>query len=452
MKFATLLAAAALSCAAISYAAEPLKNEGIRDYAPSSENLHSRKAFRDARLGIFIHWGVYSMLADGECVMAEKGIPYSAYSLLPGGFYPAGFDAAQWVSAIKNSGAKYITFTARHVDGFAMFKSEVSAYNIMDATPFGRDVVKELADECHKQGIVLNFYYSLADWGREDYPVGVMGRECGKDPSKADFDHYIDFICAQLTELLSNYGPIGCIWLDCDWDHIAKPAPGEKVVVDFDWHYDRIYSLIHELQPSCLIGNNHHRESIPGEDIQIFERDVPGENTAGFSRTTAISELPLETCQTMNRSWGYNIKDNDFKSSTELIRLLVRTAGRDANLLLNLGPQPDGRIPAASLERLEEVGKWLSQYGGSIYGTRATVLKPQDWGVLTAKGDRWFVHVMDKPSSGTIRLPLQAKVRKAQVFGTNERIRYSTDDSGIAIELPESADCSTDFIVEIVHK
>lgn len=424
--------------------------EGIPGYVPSAENLQARQDFQDARFGIFIHWGVYSMLADGECIMNDKGIPFRDYSTLPGGFYPSGFNASEWVSAIKDSGAGYITFTSRHVDGFSMFRSGASGYNIVDATPFGRDVVKELAEECGRQNIRLHFYYSLADWGREDYPAGVMN-SCPKDSAKYDFPHYLDFICSQLNELLSNYGPVGCIWLDCDWDHIRKPAPGEKAVVDFDWQYNRIYSLIHDLQPSCLVGNNHHRESIPGEDIQIFERDVPGENSSGFSRTSYVSQsLPLETCQTMNRSWGYCIKDKDFKSTAELIRLLVRTAGRNANLLLNVGPQPDGRFPAESLERLSEIGVWMRANGDAIYGTRATLLPPQEWGVLTHKDNRLFLHVTDKPETGMITLPFPVKARIVRSFASGNTLKFKKGKNSFCVFLPEEADCTTDYIVEII--
>lgn len=450
MKHITIISILLLTALSAAAAGEGVIKEGLPGYRPSAEGLAARASFQDDKFGIFIHWGVYSMMADGECIMHEKGIPYSDYSMLPGGFYPSRFSASSWVKSIKEAGARYITITSRHVDGFAMFSSKASSYNIVDATPYGRDILRELADECQKQGLKLNLYYSLADWGREDYPVGVMGRECGKDPSKADFDAYLDFICAQLTELLTNYGPIGCIWLDCDWDHIDKPAPGEKVKVNFDWHYDRIYSLIHSLQPACLIGNNHHRESIPGEDIQIFERDVPGENAAGFSRTSFVNdELPLETCQTMNKSWGYCITDRNYKSADELIRLLVRTAGRNANLLLNIGPQPDGCIPATSLQRFSEIGAWMQEYGHTIYGTRATMLKPQDWGVLTHREGKVYLHVLNAPENGSITLPFSLKARKVTQAGNGASISFKKAKNSFTVTLPQGADCTRDFIIEI---
>lgn len=422
--------------------------EGIQGYVPAEEIMAAREAFRDNKFGVFIHWGVYSMLANGEWVMSKKKIPYSKYSLLPGGFYPSKFDAAQWVSAIKASGAKYITITSRHHDGFSMFGSKASSYNIVDATPFGRDILKELADECRRQGITLNFYYSLVDWGRADYPKGTSGPD--KCDKCADYDHYADFMCAQIKELLTGYGPVGCIWFDGDWDQIKKPAPGEEVKVDFDWQYKRIYELIHSLQPACLVGNNHHRVNIPGEDIQIFERDVPGENTAGYSRTSSISaSLPLETCQTMNKSWGYEIMDDAFKSTEEIIRLLVRTAGRNANLLFNVGPQPDGCIPAESLDRLAEVGKWMDVNGGTIYGTRATMLPPQDWGVLTHKDKKVFLHVTETPENGEIILPFALKAKSVTAFGDGRKIAFRQSKNSFKVTIPSEADCSVDYIVEI---
>ena len=445
-----LSAAVALGCAS----ATPNIQEGIKDYQPTPEVLASREAFRDAKFGIFIHWGIYSMMANGEWIMSESGIPYEDYARLAEGFYPSKFDAAQWVSAIKGAGAKYLTITSRHHDGFSMFATKASKYNIVDATPFGRDILKELADECHKQGITLNFYYSLVDWGREDYPMGIgSGQKCPKDASKADFDHYVDFMCEQITELLTSYGPIGCIWFDGDWDQLRKPAPGEPMVIDFDWQYEKIYKHIHSLQPGVMVGNNHHRVNLPGEDIQIFERDVPGENSAGFSRTNSISDaLPLETCQTMNKSWGYKITDHQYKSTQDIIRLIVRTAGRNANLLFNVGPQPNGEIPAPSLERMKEVGEWMEKNGDAIYCTRATMLPPQSWGVLTHKDNRIFLHVTQKPEDGAVTLPFPLKVKSVTAFGTEKELEFKKAKDSFTVTLPEGADCSTDYIIEITLK
>jgi len=451
--FTNLILSTALALVCAGANPEGDIKEGIQGYTPTQEVLASRKNFSDNKFGIFIHWGVYSMLAKGEWIMNERNIPYSDYSMLPGGFYPSKFNAAEWVSAIKASGAKYITITSRHHDGFSMFKSEASKYNIVDASPFGRDVLKELADECQKQGITLNFYYSLLDWGRGDYPQGRSGVGIGKNPDEADLQHYVDFMCAQITELLTNYGPIGCIWFDGDWDQIGHPAEGEELKVDFDWQYGRIYSLIHSLQPACLVGNNHHRVNLPGEDIQIFERDVPGQNTSGFSKTSFINDtLPLETCETMNKCWGYNITDQQFKSTTELIHLLLKAAGRNANLLLNVGPQPDGCIPATSMERFAEIGRWMDANGETIYGTRATLLAPQDWGVVTHKDKRIFLHVTAMPEGGVITLPFAVKAKSVTAYATGEKLAFKKGKNSFTVTVPQAADCSVDYIIEIVKK
>ena len=438
----TLLAAATLTAAPGDI------QEGIQGYVPTAEGAAAKEQFRDDKFGVFIHWGVYSMLARGEWVMNVEKIPYSEYSKLPGGFYPSKFDARQWVKQIKASGAKYITITSRHHDGFSMFDTKASDYDIIDATPFKRDVLKEIAAACHEEGLTLNFYYSLLDWGRDDYPRDPAIAHTEKE--REMYAKYLDFMCAQITELLTNYGPIGCIWFDGDWAKIKKPEPGQEMVIDFDWGYERIYRLIHSLQPSCLVANNHHRIPIPGEDIQVFERDIPGENNAGYGRTSHVStELALETCKTLNKSWGYDIKDDNWKSVPELIRILLSTAGRNANLLLNVGPQPDGCIPEESVKRLAEMGKWLSANGDTIFGTRATMLKPQKWGVLTHKDNKIFLHVMELPEDGVITLPFTLKAKKVKDFANGAALKFKKTKKDFTVTLPDWADATVDYIIEI---
>ena len=205
-----------------------------QNYQPTEENLKSRQEFRDAKFGIFLHWGLYAMLATGEWTMTNKNLNYKEYAKLAGGFYPSKFDAAKWVSAIKASGAKYICFTSRHHEGFSMFHTKYSDYNVVDATPFKRDVLKELADECHKQGIRLHLYYSHIDWYREDAVWGRTGRGTGRPNPEGNWDSYYQFMNNQLTELLTNYGPIGAIWFDGVWDQDGNP--------DFDWQLPGQYA------------------------------------------------------------------------------------------------------------------------------------------------------------------------------------------------------------------
>ena len=214
-------------------------------YVPNPENLQNRKEFAESRLGIFIHWGLYSTFAQGEWYMNNANIDAREYAKAMNGFYPHRFDAREWVSAIKAAGAKYICFTTRHHEGFSMWDTRWSDYNIMN-TPYGKDIVRQLAEECHRQGIKLHLYYSHIDWTREDYPAGRTGRGT-KRLDRADWPAYYRFMNNQLTELLTNYGEIGAIWFDGWWDHDVDSVP-------FNWELEEQYKLIHDLQPGCLVG------------------------------------------------------------------------------------------------------------------------------------------------------------------------------------------------------
>ena len=410
-----------------------------QNYSPTEENLKSRQEFRDARFGIFLHWGLYAMLATGEWTMTNKDLNYKEYAKLAGGFYPSRFNAAEWVAAIKASGAKYICFTSRHHEGFSMFHTQYSDYNVVDATPFKRDILKELADECHKQGIRLHLYYSHLDWYREDYPWGRTGRGTGRPDPKGNWATYYQFMNNQLTELLTNYGEIGAIWFDGVWDQDQNP--------DFDWQLPGQYELIHKLQPACLVGNNHHQVPFAGEDIQIFERDLPGENKAGLSGQD-ISSLPLETCETMNGMWGYKITDQNYKSTKTLIHYLVKAAGKDANLLMNIGPQPDGCLPEVAVQRLKEVGQWMQTYGETIYGTRGGCIAPHDWGVTTQKGNRLFVHILNLQDKALF-LPLEGQtVKRAFTFADKKPLKFKRVEGGITLQLGE-VPTEVDKVVEL---
>src|ERR1044072_657312 len=313
-------------------------------YTPTPNNLGARHWFQDARFGLFIHWGVYSVLEDGEWVMQNKKIPIRDYEGLPARFNPTEFKAAEWVALAKAAGMKYITITSKHHDGFAMFDSRVSDWNIVARTPYKKDPLKMLADECHRQGMKLFFYHSQLDWHHPDYfPRGRTGEFAGR-ADQGEWFKYLDYMDAQLTELLTNYGKIGGIWFDGMWD---KP--------EADWRLEKTYKLIHALQPDALVVSNHHKAPFAGEDFQMFEKNLPGKNTAGFN-TTAIGALPLETCETINNSWGYNANDKKFKSPRELIRYLVRAAGFNANFLLNVGPMPNGKIQPEFVATLKELG------------------------------------------------------------------------------------------------
>lgn len=412
-----------------------LSAQTTESYVPTAENLAARKEFADDKFGIFLHWGLYSTFAQGEWYMQNEGIDCHEYAKAAAGFYPSKFNAKEWVSAIKKAGAKYICFTSRHHEGFSMFDTKYSDYDIIDATPFKRDIVKELADECHRQGIRLHLYYSHLDWTREDYyPLGNTGKHTGRK-KHGEWKTYYEFMNHQLTELLTNYGKIGAIWFDGMWD---QPA-------DFDWKLEEQYALIHKLQPGCLVGNNHHKAPFAGEDFQLFERDLPGENKAGFSKGTAVADnLPLETCETMNGMWGYRIKDQNYKSVPTLVRLLVGAAGKGANLLMNIGPQGNGELPALALERLQGMGEWLNRYGETVYGTTRGDIVKAEWGTTTRKGNLLYVHILVDEMPKSITLPLNGKVVKATLFDTGESVRYKVKKNGLILKtnhLKPSTDC-----------
>ncbi len=346
-------------------------------------------------------------------------------------FNPVCFDAKEWVKLAKDAGMKYINLTSRHHDGFSNWNTKYSDWNIMN-TPYGKDLVKQLADECHRQGIKLVLYYSLIDWYRTDYAhtTGRTGKGTGRT-EQGDWNDYIQFMKNQLTELLTNYGEIAGIWFDGEWDQLPRENEegysheNSKV----DWHFPEIYDLIHTLQPNCMIANNSHLQALPGEDYQIFERDLPSENTAGYSANQSVDNaLPLETCQTINRSWGYRLSDTTYKSTTELIHFLVRAAGYNANLLLNVGPMATGQIDDESAKRLREMGQWLSVHGETIYGTQGGHIKPQPWGAITQKGNKRYVHILAKQDD-ILTIPFPDNIESAKWLNVNADLKWTQDEN-----------------------
>jgi len=403
-------------------------------YVPTQKNLENREWFQDAKFGLFIHWGVYSILAGGgdqgiaEWIMERKNIPIVQYEKLPGFFNPTQFDPAQWVSMVKKAGMNYITITSKHHDGFAMFDSKISDYNIVDATPYGRDVIGMLKEECDKQGVRLFFYHSQLDWHQPDYfPHGRTGNDIPGRSQSGDFNAYIDYMNTMLTELLTQYGEVGGIWFDGMWD---KP--------DADWRLGETYALIHKLQPGALIGSNHHQMPFPGEDFMMFERDLPGENSMGFNNTGISDQVPLEMCETMNGSWGFNIVDQNYKSVETLIHTMVRAAGYGANFLLNTGPMPNGKIQPENVDTLMAIGQWLQTYGDAYYGTRKGPVKPQEWGATTVKGNKIYIHVLDyRGRSIEIQGVDPGRLRSAVYFDDNSRADVKRSQDGITLTIPE---------------
>jgi alpha-L-fucosidase len=415
---------------------------GQADYKPTPENLKNREWFENAKFGLFIHWGVYSVLSDGEWVMNVRQIPISNYERLPAFFNPIGFEPAEWVKVAKEAGMKYITITSKHHDGFAMWDSKVSDYNIVKRTPYGKDVLKMLAEECRKEGIKLFFYHSQLDWHHPDYfPRGNTGGNYTGRPEKGNWFSYLDYMDSQLAELLTNYGEIGGIWFDGMWDK-----------KDADWRLGKTYGLIHRLQPAALVGSNHHMTPYAGEDFQMFEKDLPGHNTTGFSSEQTVGTLPKETCETINNSWGFNLKDSQHKSKKDLIQYLVKAAGYGANFLLNVGPMPNGKLQDEHVTRLKEIGAWLKQNGATIYDTKGGPLTARDWGVTTQKGNVVYVHIL-KWMDESIVLPTWGKsVKSATMFSDKSPIKFQQNDFGITLKIPKEKFNEIDTIVELQLK
>jgi alpha-L-fucosidase len=299
-----------------------------------------------------------------------------------------------------------------------------------------------LKEECDRQGIKLFFYHSQLDWHHPDYyPRGNTGQGYTGRPESGNWNEYIEYMNAQLTELLTNYGDIGGIWFDGMWD---KP--------DANWQLDKTYALIHKLQPGALIGSNHHKSPFPGEDFMMFERDLPGENTMGFNQTSVVTEIPLEMCETMNDSWGYNIKDREFKSTSQIIHTMVRAAGYGANFLLNNGPMPNGKMQKENIDTLMVIGKWLEKYGESYFGTRKGPVSPHEWGVTTQKGKTVYVHILNLTDESVFLPGFTEKISRVTLFDYQSVLKYIQNPTGTIIIVPFDKRNDLDTVVKISLK
>ncbi len=352
------------------------------DYAPEKWNLEARDKFAAQRFGIFIHWGIYANYAQGEWFQHQIGMDSETYGRIKDGFFPSKFDAKEWVRVFKDAGAKYVTITSRHHDGFSLWPTKVDdGFNIAE-TPFKRDILGELSKACDEDGLQLNFYYSQMDWRRKDYPAGSASRKVLGN-QKGDYASYKKFMIAQIGELIDNYHP-GNIWFDGEWDH----ARCEKGVWkrDLDWELDDIYDFIHSKK--TLVASNNHQPIREKEDIQLFERDLPGDNSdAGFSKDQPlVHDRPVEQCDVIQHNvWGYRINERKFRTPEEVCAMICRCAAKDSNLLMNIGPDGSGRLPARAVEVMAKVGEWMRANGDAIYGTRGCGLVKNADGSETAK-------------------------------------------------------------------
>ena len=408
--------------------------------------LEERAAwFHADRFGMFIHWGVYSLEGRGEWVQDRGRIPLQEYIKLYPKFDPKQFDAAEWVSLAKRAGQKYIVITTKHHDGFCMFDSKLTDYTIMN-TPFGRDICKELADECQKQGIKLGFYYSIMDWHHPDY-VPVRPWEKGKRSTKGtDFSRYIKYMEGQIHELMSGYGPICALWFDGGWEH--KSEDDKKA-------FKKIIAIARELQPNILVND---RAGIGG-DYKTPEQRIPATGIVDENGQPAM----WEACMTMTTGhgsfapaawWGYDAHETVFKPTEELLHKLVDITSKCGNFLLNVGPEPSGKIRSEESQRLEAVGQWMDKYGESIYGTTASPFSLLPFfGRVTQKGNRLFVHVFDWPPSRQIVLPgLETLPAEVGLLGRpSEKIGVARRDHDgiyeVVLELPQEPSHAIDSVI-----
>ncbi|MGC4035199.1 MAG: alpha-L-fucosidase [Chitinophagaceae bacterium] len=359
--------------------------------------------FRNAKFGLFVHWGLYSHLGgewrgkkiygSGEWIMNQLKIPAKEYEKTAGEFNPKDFDAAQWAQLAKDAGAKYMVVTAKHHEGFAMYESHVSPFNIVNATPYRKDPMKPLAEEIRKRGLHFGFYYSqFEDWHE---PNGG-GNDWDFDESKKDYQkYYREKSIPQVKEIMSNYGPLGIVWFDL-------PGGLDKEQTQ------TIVDTLRRIQPNALFSSRIGHDL--GDYQDFGDSEIPA---------TPITK-PWEAVFTSNDTWGYINHDLNFKSSSEIIQLLVKVASKGGNLMLNLSPDGLGRIPAYSISSLKKVGEWLKKNGESIYGSTYGFIPAQPWGVTTSKPGKLFLHILNRPDDGKILIP-GFKTSISDVHGLNDR-------------------------------
>ena len=395
--------------------------------------------FQDIRFGMFIHWGLYSILARQEWIMHVESIPVAEYEKLVPQFDPVKFNADEWVSIAADAGQKYMVITSRHHDGFSMYDTQLSDYKVTN-TPFQRDPIAELAAACaRRRDIKLGFYSSLLDW---HHPAYRFRQESG-----LAWRDYLDFLHGQVRELCTNFGELACLWFDGDWPHHPFDATNEYFRPGGSFEYEKLYDMIHTLQPDTVIQNNRHAEPLPGEDIQGFEQDLPGANSAGFNETR-VFDVPLEVCMTINDHWGVHTGDENHKSTRQLIHYLVRSASGGANYLLNVGPTAAGEILPAHAQRLRAVGQWLATNGTSVYGTRAGKLAPSADVVSTNKGDIHYVHVLNYVSDCVTLTGLSGNYQ-ATLLHDGSPVKSAVKDDALVLTIPPEQRDPINTVVEL---
>ena len=401
-----------------------------------AQKAERMKWWVEARFGMFIHWGPVSLKGTEIGWSRGREVPIPVYDNLYKEFNPVRFNAREYVALAKEAGVKYLTLTTKHHDGFSMFATKLSDYNIMH-TPFRRDVTRELADECQRQGLRFCTYYSIIDWYHPDYlPRGAGDKRPVQD---ADFERYYAFMKGQLRELIENYHP-AVLWFDGEWEDHWTVARGRD-----------IYAMLRRLDPNLIINNRLGKKRAFGQggmtpaESTVGDFGTPEQETGRFygDRNTY-----WESNMTICRQWAWKPNDR-LKSLKECIDLLVTNAGYDGNFMLNVGPMPDGRIEPRQVERLREIGRWMKQNGESICGTRGGPFKPAKWGVSTCKDNRIYVHVLRWPGEGPITLPATGKKVVGSRLLTGGDVEVKTSGQGITLSVPAAGRQELDTVIEL---
>ncbi|MBK9169569.1 MAG: alpha-L-fucosidase [Bryobacterales bacterium] len=391
---------------------------------PESERT---RWFQEAKFGVFIHWGVYAVIGRHEWARHRFQIPQAEYDKFIPEFNPVRFDAGAWADLAKTSGARYMVITSKHHDGFSIFRSQVSDYD-MDLTPYRGDPLKQLADACKRKGIRLGFYHSIMDWRHPDYRPRRTW-EAADPQAGGNLNRYLDFMKEQLRELLTGYGDVAMIWFDGEWEHSTA-----------DMRSDEMYDSIRKLQPNTLINDRLYKRE-PGNraDFGTPEQFVP----ATGMRDPSGKPVLWEACVTINNdSWGYNKYETVFKTERDLIRMLVEVVSKGGNLLLNVGPMPDGRIQDEFVTRLNAIGRWMRVNQESIYGTTASPFAHLPfYGRATVKGQALYLHVFQWPADGRLRVPgLKNNIVRARLLADPAaRLTTERDGNDAIVRVPARA-------------
>lgn len=409
------------------------------DIGGSREDCNERMGwFRDSRFGMFIHWGLYAVPAGewdgkknhGEWIRDTAKIPVNTYNRFIDQFNPVKFDADEWARTAKAAGMKYMVITAKHHDGFCMWPSAFTDYDLA-STSFKRDLLGELKEACDKVDIKFGFYYSIMDWHHPNYPPRQWEQDRPRD--QVDMDRYTAYLKSQIGELIKRYDP-ALLWFDGEWEGVWTRERGED-----------LYAYIRELKPHIIVNNRVGKRSRDLGDFGTPEQHIPAKGIPGWD---------WETCMTMNGHWGYNKHDHGWKSIEDLLSKLVDISSKGGNFLLNVGPTAEGEIPLPSVTRLEAMGQWMQVNGESIYGTQASSIRPLVFGKVTQKAEgndtTLYLHVSEWPEDGQLFVPVMNRVASAFLLSDRKHVLHARKgEKGLTIDLSGAAPDSVDSVVVV---